>query len=198
MQGISILCNLCYMRYLRINCGMNVKVIGKVYFDIHKLSRVTIGDNFVFTSGMGLNPLCRNIRGSIRVRKGAELVIGNNVGMSSVCLWVKSRVSIGNNVFIGGNVIIIDNDAHSLNWEIRRSVEMEGELPIHASRAASSPIYIENDVMIGANSVILKGVRIGARSVIGAGSVVTKDIPADCVAGGNPCKIIRRFEKTEK
>lgn len=186
------------MRYLRISFGNNVKVIGRVYYDVHKLTKVTIGDNFVFTSGMGLNPLCRNIRGSIRVRKGAELVIGNNVGMSSACLWVKSKVSIGDNVFIGGNVIIIDNDAHSLNWEIRRSSEMEGELPIHASRAATSPIFIENDVMIGANCIILKGVRIGARSVIGAGSVVTKDIPEDCVAGGNPCKIIRKFDKIVK
>ena len=56
-----------------------------------------------------------------------------------------------------------------------------------------SPIFIEDDVWIGAHSIILKGVTIGARSIIGAGSVVTKSIPADCVAAGNPCKVIRKL-----
>lgn len=51
---------------------------------------------------------------------------------------------------------------------------------------------IGDDVFIGTNCIILKGVTIGARSIIAAGSVVTKSIPADCIAGGNPAKIIRR------
>ena len=55
----------------------------------------------------------------------------------------------------------------------------------------SAPITIEDDVWIGAHSIILEGVTIGARSVIGAGSVVTKSIPADCIAAGNPCRVIR-------
>ena len=55
----------------------------------------------------------------------------------------------------------------------------------------SSPIVIEDDVFIGVNCIILKGVTIGARSIIAAGSVVTKSIPADCIAGGNPAKVIR-------
>lgn len=55
----------------------------------------------------------------------------------------------------------------------------------------NKPIVIEDDVLIGARSIVLKGVTIGARSVIGAGSVVVKDIPADCIAAGNPCKVIK-------
>ena len=51
---------------------------------------------------------------------------------------------------------------------------------------------IEDDVWIGAQSIILKGVTIGARSIIGAGSVVTKSIPSDCIAAGNPCKILKK------
>ena len=54
-----------------------------------------------------------------------------------------------------------------------------------------SPIKIEDDVLIGANSIILKGVTIGKRTIIGAGSVVTKSIPSDCVAAGNPCRVIK-------
>lgn len=57
--------------------------------------------------------------------------------------------------------------------------------------AKTSSISIEDDVLIGTCSIILKGVTIGARSIIAAGSVVTKSIPADCIAGGNPCKVIR-------
>lgn len=57
----------------------------------------------------------------------------------------------------------------------------------------SKPIVIEDDVWLGTNSIVLKGVTIGARTIIGAGSVVTKDIPADCIAAGNPCKVIRKI-----
>ncbi len=71
-----------------------------------------------------------------------------------------------------------------MDYLIRRS-SGEGTL--------SAPIFIEDDVWIGAHSIILKGVTIGARSIIGAGSVVTKSIPADCVAAGNPCKVIRKL-----
>ena len=60
----------------------------------------------------------------------------------------------------------------------------------------SAPVVIEDDVWIGAHSIILKGVTIGARSVIGAVSVVTKSIPADCGAAGNPCKVIKSASKT--
>ena len=196
IQKWSSSINRAKFRSSNIQFGKEMNVIGKVYLDVHEESTVTIGDNFTFLSGMGLNPLCRNLRGSIRVRRNAILRIGNRVGMSSACIWVKKQIEIGNNVFIGGNVIMMDNDAHTLNWQIRRSDEMEDGLPVHASQAASAPIIIEDDVMIGANTIILKGTRIGARSVIGAGSVVTKSIPADCIAAGNPCRVIRQL--TEK
>ena len=55
----------------------------------------------------------------------------------------------------------------------------------------NSPIQIDDDVLIGTRSIILKGVHIGARTIIGSGSIVTKDIPADCIAAGNPCKILK-------
>ena len=87
---------------------------------------------------------------------------------------------------IGADTLILDTDAHHLDWKERRD----------GGERNSKPIVIEDDVFIGTRSIVLKGVTIGARSIIGAGSVVSKNIPADCIAAGNPCRIIR-FTKTE-
>ena len=112
--------------------------------------------------------------------------------MSSSCIWVKEKVSIGNNVKIGGDCIIIDHDAHSLDYKIRNSrVRTPDGTSLDVANARRKPIVIEDDVMIGTRCIILKGVTIGARSIIGAGSVVTKDIPSDCIAAGNPARVIK-------
>lgn len=147
--------------------------------------KVLIGDNFYFSSGSGVNPIASNLQGAIFLENGASLKIGNNVGMSSTRMWVHDSVTIGDNVKVGACVLITDTDAHPMNYEVRRTSN-EG--------TKSAPIEIEDDVWVGAHSIILKGVTIGARSIIGAGSVVTKSIPADCVAAGNPCKVIKTLK----
>lgn len=120
--------------------------------------------------------------------EGAKIKIGNDVGISSACIRAKQYIKIGNNVNIGGDCILLDTDAHNMNYKIRR--KRDGE---DGRTANSAPIIIEDDVLIGARCIILKGVTIGAHSVIAAGSIVTKSIPKDCVAGGNPCKIIKNI-----
>lgn len=147
---------------------------------------MTVGDDFYFSSGHGVNPICGNMRGALHVERGGTLAIGNHVGMSSTRIWVQQRVTIGNHVNIGGGVFITDTDAHPVSWQSRRT---------NAEPPASAPVVIEDDVWIGAQAIILKGVTIGARSVIGAGSVVTHSIPPDCIAAGNPCKVVRRIEQ---
>lgn len=82
----------------------------------------------------------------------------------------------------------MDTDAHSLNYLHRRNGAID------MANRIDKGIVIDDDVLIGAYSIVLKGVHIGARSVIGAGSIVTKDIPSDCIAAGNPCKVIKRIE----
>jgi len=95
---------------------------------------------------------------------------------------------------------LFDNgyDTHPHNYIKRRrgyeftvSELTEREL---AELNPSAPIIIEDDVWIGARCQVLKGVTIGARSIIAAGSVVTKDIPCDVIAGGVPCKVIREIK----
>ena len=164
--------------------GKNIQIPGKVHWLIRG-SKVRVGDNLYFSSGDAVNPIGSNLQGAIYVESGASLTIGNDVGMSSTRMWIHESVTIGDNVKIGACVLITDTDAHPLDYLARRTSN---------DGTKSAPIVIEDDVWVGAHSIILKGVTIGARSIIGAGSVVTKSIPADCVAAGNPCRVIKKLK----
>ena len=114
---------------------------------------------------------------------GATLKIGSNVGISGASIYATKSISIGDHVLIGVNCHIYDSDFHPLDWMDRRK-------SINVQRAA---VTIEDDVWLCANVTVLKGVTIGARSVIAAGSVVTSDIPSDVVAAGIPAKVVKRL-----
>lgn len=89
----------------------------------------------------------------------------------------------------------MDTDAHSLDFNTRRLREKDEQgYGIDGLAAATAPIIIEDDVLIGTRCIILKGVTIGMRTVIGSGSIVAKSIPADCIAVGIPCKINRQLK----
>ena len=182
-----------------VEYGSNMKVFNRFYLRLHPTAKVRIGDNFTFSSGGAHNPLCRVQRGMIYLSRNARLTIGDNSGLSSACIWVKDSVTIGNNVNVGGDCIILDNDCHSLDFRDRSSKQLtDNGDSLDYSLAKSSPVVIEDDVLVGARCIILKGVTIGARSIIAAGSVVTKSIPSDCIAGGNPCRVIRQLLETNK
>ena len=171
-----------------------MKIYNNIYLRKHKESIIEIGDDFVFSSGRLYNPLCRNIKGCIYAPQGSKIIIGDGVGISSACIWAKTNITIGNNVKIGGDCILLDTDVHSLDYQIRASKEInEDGISLDSFNAKSAPITIADDVLIGTRCIILKGVTIGARSIIGSGSVVTKSIPADCIAAGNPCKVIKQL-----
>lgn len=155
---------------------------------------VRIGDNFVFSSGDNINSVSRNISGSIHVMSpDAKITIGDNVGISATCLRAMSSIMIGNNVNIGADCLIMDTDAHPHDFMLRRrDSEKKYKRQDYIKFIPAAPIIIDDDVWIGARCQILKGVHIGARSIIASGSIVTKDLPSDCVAGGIPCKIIKK------
>lgn len=173
--------NRLFFRLRGITFGRNMTIIGKV--SVIGEGKITIGDDFYMTSGDHVNPISSNQQGAFFTdNPEANISIGDNVGMSSTRMWISESLTIGSNVKVGACVLMIDTDSHPIDYEVRR-VSNEG--------VKSAPIVIEDDVWIGAHSIVLKGVTIGARSIIGAGSVVTKSIPADCIAVGNPCKVIR-------
>lgn len=175
--------NLLRLKIYGVNYGAKCAIEGKLYIKLFPLAKCSIGDNFYFSSGWNINSLCTNKRGAIYAIDNAEVIIGNNVGMSGTIIVARQRVEVGNNVKIGGNCIIIDTDSHSLDYMKRRDSSTDW--------GVAKSVIIENDVLLGANTIVLKGVTIGARTIVGAGSVVTKTLPPDCVAGGNPAKVIR-------
>jgi acetyltransferase-like isoleucine patch superfamily enzyme len=154
---------------------------------MYQNTEMQIGKNFSLTSSLMLNPIGRNLRSMFRLDKGAKVIIGDNVGMSCVTLWAKENIMIGNNVKLGSGVIIIDSDMHSLDFKLRRNPNTD------TNNSKSKEVIIKDDVFIGLNSIITKGVIIGERSIIAAGSVVVKNIPNDEIWGGNPAKFIRKI-----
>lgn len=177
--------NLLRFRVHGIKYGSRTIIHGHIGLCIH--GKTELGNNCYISSGMDMNPLCARSNGFICVENGAKLRIGDNCAMSSPRVWTHQEIVIGNNVMLGGNVTIVDSDCHSLNYEYRRDIVKDQQYK------KNKPVCIENDVFIGMNVIILKGVTIGARSIIGAGSVVTKSIPADCLAAGNPAIIIKKL-----
>lgn len=128
-------------------------------------------------------------------KNNSEILIGSNTFIGGAVLSCASKIEIGNNVQIAWGVVIMDHNSHSLNYSERCKDLPNTFLGIKTwNDVVMSEIIIADDVWIGVNSIILKGVHIGKGSIIGAGSVVTKNIPAMCVAAGNPAKIIKSLD----
>ena len=113
-------------------------------------------------------------------RKDSKIIIGDDVGLSGCSITALCRIVIGNRVIIGSGALILDSDSHPITPEDRIA-----KLPAH-----TAPIEIGDDVFVGARAIILKGVSIGTGAVIGAGAVVTKDVPARAIVAGNPAKVV--------
>ena len=116
---------------------------------------------------------------------GSKIIIGNNVGISGATLNSAEEIRIEDNVLIGSGSIISDTNSHPIEYDYRVINDM--------SKTKTAPIHIKEGAFIGARCLILKGVTIGAHSIVGAGSVVTKSIPDNCIVGGNPAEIIRKL-----
>lgn len=171
--------------------GNNVKystfrTTGCPYINTKNTGSIVIGSNFAMNNGMAGNIIGFNVPCSLVVNDGSKICIGDNVGISQTTLVAHSNITIGNNVKIGGGTCVYTSDFHSLNYTIRRTKD-DGMM------RKSAPVVIEDDVFIGARCLILKGVTIGRRSIIGAGSVVTKSVPSDEIWAGNPAHFIRKI-----
>jgi acetyltransferase-like isoleucine patch superfamily enzyme len=162
--------------------GPGLSVLGWPILRCSEGAHVVVGRNLMLISesvhsAVGVSRPCM-IRA---MRPGARIVIGDDVGMSGATVCAAREVTIGDRVLIGADAVIVDNDLHPVR-SIPRRYEQED--------VASAPVVIEDDVFIGMRAMVLKGVRIGAGAVVGAGSVVTADVPAGCIVGGVPASVL--------
>jgi maltose O-acetyltransferase len=129
---------------------------------------------------------------------GKNIFIGNNGIINMNCTFVDcNKIEIGNNVLIASNVQIY-TATHPVNAKERLVDEWKENSGQAFFRTYALPVKIEDNVWIGGGAIILPGVTIGKNSVIGAGSIVTKNIPTNCVAVGNPCRVIRKLNENRE
>ena len=169
-----------------IKCGRNVRFMGRTIIRTHEKNSICVGNDVIFNSLDNINLVGLTGPTILCTSKDSKIIIGNGSGFSSVVLNSRGLIQIGDNVNIGGNVRIFDHDFHPLEWWARRK-------PEQIEKTRVSPVVIGDDVFVGTNAIILKGTRIGARSIVAAGSVIFGlDIPPDSIVKGNPAIIVKR------
>ena len=144
-----------------------------------------LGNKLKFNSTLKSNYVGLYKPCTISVRQNGYLEINEYSGFSGISIVCSNKITIGRYVNCGGNVSIWDTDFHPIDYLDRRIHDFD--------KINSAPVEIGDDVFIGAHCIILKGVKIGNRSVIGAGSVVTKNIPENQIWAGNPAKFIKNI-----
>lgn len=165
-----------------------INISGMPIYVFRENGFLILGDNVYLKSNKKSYHL--NMHSPVKImvdRKDAVVEIGANTRVNGSCIHAYKKISIGRNCLIAANCQIIDGNGHDLSFpNVENRVNTLGD---------AKEIIIEDNVWIGANSIILPGVRIGFGSVIAAGSVVVKSIPSMCVAGGNPAKVIKDYKR---
>ncbi|WP_072001986.1 acyltransferase [Siccibacter colletis] len=184
----------CYIFYYKlssnIKLGAKVNFNGKPDLSIGKGCSLKIGHDTLINSSNKYYHV--NMFTPVKIfaeREGTEISIGHSTRIHGACIHASKGINIGDRCLIAANVQIFDFNGHAAsfdNVEDRINTTSEGKV-----------IIIEDDVWIGTGAIILPGVRIGKGSIIGAGSVVTKDIPSYCVASGNPAKVKMIFNQED-
>jgi acetyltransferase-like isoleucine patch superfamily enzyme len=162
--------------------GNGSRITGTVY-KAHPSSNITIGNSCF-------------IEGTLTTyTPGAEIIIGDKVFIGPGSLVGSAgKITIGNNVLVSFDCVIQDNDTHSIRPEEREN-DVTGWMTGKKdwSKIQSRPIVIESHAWIGARCIILKGVTIGRNAVVGAGSVVTRNVESNTIVAGNPARVIKRI-----
>ena len=169
-----------------IQLGAECQFLGPPFFRRQLNSTIVIGDFCRFRSAqrwggqVGITRPC-----SIQtLRPGAELIIGKYSGFSGTVVAAAERIELGEHVLCGANVTITDTD-----WHHAPPAQRSDPNP------PASPVKIGANVWFGMNVIVLKGVTIGDNTVVVAGSTITRDLPANVIAGGQPAKVIRELSR---
>ena len=181
-----------WIRLNKIQTGRHCRFVGQPVLNLAAGARVSIGNDVLVNSRFDSNPAGLPHPTIFAALESSSCIeIGDGTGISGASIVARSAITIGKRVLIGAGACIWDTDFHSLDPDVRRQHPTQG--------AKSAPITIEDEVFIGARSIILKGVSIGRGAVIGAGSVVTRDVKAGEIVAGNPAsKVGPRIMQQEK
>lgn len=123
------------------------------------------------------------------MKENAIIHLGKDCGLSGATICAASKIEIGEYAGLGANVCVYDTDFHPINPFERKYAN---------EKMLSTPVFIDDFAWIGGNSIVLKGVTISKGGVLGAGSVLTKNIPELCVYAGNPAKFIKKIEMNDE
>jgi len=134
---------------------------------------------------------------SFALGANGSAVVGDFTLLNGALVMADERIEIGSHCLISWNVGIADSDFHPLE-PAQRLIDAQAVAPFYKDRPLrpkleTRPVKISDNVWIGMNAIILKGVTIGENSVVAAGAVVTKSVPANCVVAGNPAAVVKTF-----
>jgi acetyltransferase-like isoleucine patch superfamily enzyme len=154
--------------------------IGRPMIGIASGATVIFGDGVQIYSSTRANPLGLFQPCVLRaLQPGARLILGAEVGLSGAVICAGESIEIGDQTILGAGAMVLDNDFHQPSGEWAWSDD---------TKTGARPIKIGRGVFIGARAIILKGVTIGDRATIGAGAIVTRDVPERHIAAGNPAR----------
>lgn len=171
--------------FKKVSFGKNILFHGKPIITMAFNSTIKIGDNVVICSISERTALGTNHPVILRtIKQNASLSIGRDTGISGATICAATSIQIGKGCLIGANAVIMDTDFHPIDSPHRRYDQ---------ENISTAKIDIKDNVFIGYNAIILKGVTIGENSVVAAGSIVTQDVPENVVVAGNPAIIINKL-----
>ena len=174
--------NLFWLKRRKVEYGTGLKITGMIYIEG---KNIRLGRNVRINSCLRGNPIGGDVKTVLRTIDKGKIFIGDNVGISNSSIVSMDSITIEDNVLIGGGCKVYDNDFHPIKFEDRINNNLEN--------IKTCPVIIKKGAFIGAFSIILKGVVVGENSIVGAGSVVTSDVPNNEIWAGNPAKMIKRF-----
>lgn len=167
-----------HLRRKGVQCADTVVCNGVPYIRRKGSGIISLGPDVTINASRWGNWLGTPGSTVLSVEDGAKLILKSGAGISSSHIVANARIEIGERSLVGAGCLICDSDMH--------------EVPLGSGKpVAKAPIIIGKDVFIGARCIILKGVTIGDGAVVGAGSVVSKDVPAGVLVAGNPATVIR-------
>jgi len=181
--------SLLYNRLLNpgFTVGAGARVRGRFCVIMYGQGEVVFGAKARIVSDYKRSPLGAGSRCKFVTFPGARIILGDGVIFAGTVIVARKSVEIGDGTGVAANVVIADSDFHVV-WPPERRF---APAPIEEAE----PVKIGRRVWIGYGAIILKGVTIGDNAIIGAGSVVTRDVPANTLAAGSPARVIRRLDE---